>query len=79
MVIVSNISSIIITTNMCELLFSFRWFYPNISGVDAEELLFERGVDGSFLVRPSEHNPGDFSLSVRFVIFGNPPVGEVGD
>ena len=64
---------------MCQVLFSFRWFYPNISGVDAEELLFERGVDGSFLVRPSEHNPGDFSLSVRFVIFGNPPVGEIGD
>nr|XP_039250080.1 tyrosine-protein phosphatase non-receptor type 11-like [Styela clava] len=44
---------------------SRRWFHPNINGVDAEQLLLERGVDGSFLARPSKSNPGDFTLSVR--------------
>lgn len=30
-----------------------RWFHPSISGVDAEALLMERGMDGSFLARLS--------------------------
>lgn len=42
-----------------------RWFHPNITGVEAERLLMERGFDGSFLARPSKSNPGDFTLSVR--------------
>ncbi|KAK6622139.1 hypothetical protein RUM44_001946 [Polyplax serrata] len=41
------------------------WFHPNISGVEAETVLLERGFDGSFLARPSRANPGDFTLSVR--------------
>nr|CAD7202353.1 unnamed protein product [Timema douglasi] len=41
------------------------WFHPNISGIEAELLLLERGFDGSFLARPSRSNPGDFTLSVR--------------
>ncbi|XP_070562066.1 tyrosine-protein phosphatase non-receptor type 11-like [Ptychodera flava] len=44
---------------------SRRWFHPNISGLEAEQLLMERGYDGSFLARPSKSNPGDFTLSVR--------------
>lgn len=44
---------------------SRRWFHPNIHGVEAEHLLLERGIDGSFLARPSKGNPGDFTLSVR--------------
>ncbi|KAF6198614.1 hypothetical protein GE061_008366 [Apolygus lucorum] len=44
---------------------SRRWFHPNISGVEAEGKLLERGYDGSFLARPSRSNPGDFTLSVR--------------
>ncbi|XP_039611514.1 tyrosine-protein phosphatase non-receptor type 11b isoform X1 [Polypterus senegalus] len=44
---------------------SRRWFHPNISGIEAEELLLTRGVHGSFLARPSKSNPGDFTLSVR--------------
>ncbi|GAB1602220.1 tyrosine-protein phosphatase non-receptor type 11-like [Argonauta hians] len=43
----------------------FRWFHPNIWGIDAESLLMERGFDGSFLARPSMSNQGDFTLSVR--------------
>ena len=43
----------------------FRWFHARITGHDAEALLLERGSDGSFLVRPSQSNPGDFTLSVR--------------
>ena len=38
-----------------------------MSGIEAEQLLIERGFDGSFLARPSKSNPGDFTLSVRYV------------
>ncbi|KAL0129795.1 hypothetical protein PUN28_001802 [Cardiocondyla obscurior] len=44
---------------------SRSWFHPNITGLEAERLLMERGVDSSFLARPSSSNPGDFTLSVR--------------
>uniref|UniRef100_A0A8C7YET2 protein-tyrosine-phosphatase n=1 Tax=Oryzias sinensis TaxID=183150 RepID=A0A8C7YET2_9TELE len=37
----------------------------NITGLQAEEILKLRGIDGSFLARPSKKNVGDFSLSVR--------------
>uniref|UniRef100_A0A8D2DVN7 protein-tyrosine-phosphatase n=1 Tax=Sciurus vulgaris TaxID=55149 RepID=A0A8D2DVN7_SCIVU len=52
-----------------------RWFHPNITGVEAENLLLTRGVDGSFLARPSKSNPGDFTLSVRIArhLFFAPP------
>lgn len=54
-------------TLICPLFFSwlFRWFHPNITGIEAEQLLLTRGVHGSFLARPSKSNPGDFTLSVR--------------
>ncbi|XP_070494310.1 tyrosine-protein phosphatase corkscrew isoform X2 [Chironomus tepperi] len=42
-----------------------RWFHQGISGVEAEQLLLERGMDGSFLARLSSSNPGAFTLSVR--------------
>ncbi|KAJ8005199.1 hypothetical protein DPEC_G00144150 [Dallia pectoralis] len=42
-----------------------RWFHRDISGLDAESLLKSRGIDGSFLARPSKKVQGDFSLSVR--------------
>lgn len=41
-----------------------RWFHQNIDRVDAEKLLVDRGIDGSFLARPSNSHPGDFTLSV---------------
>ncbi len=44
---------------------SRRWFHPYITGPAAEALLKSSGVDGSFLTRPSQNNPGDFTLSVR--------------
>eukprot|EP00057_Strongylocentrotus_purpuratus_P007507 XP_011661981.1 PREDICTED: tyrosine-protein phosphatase corkscrew [Strongylocentrotus purpuratus] len=44
---------------------SRRWFHPNISGMEAEQLLLNNGFDGCFLCRPSKSNPGDFTLSVR--------------
>lgn len=44
---------------------SRRWFHPNVNGVEAERLLLDRGVDGSFLARPSKSTPGCFTLSVR--------------
>lgn len=42
-----------------------RWFHPNINNVEAENLLLAKGVDGSYLVRPSRSSAGHFSLSVR--------------
>ena len=42
-----------------------RWFHPNLNGLQAEALLREKGVEGSYLCRPSTHNPGDFTLSVK--------------
>uniref|UniRef100_A0A3Q3A2L5 Tyrosine-protein phosphatase non-receptor type n=1 Tax=Kryptolebias marmoratus TaxID=37003 RepID=A0A3Q3A2L5_KRYMA len=41
------------------------WFHRDITGREAEEILKNRGIDGSFLARPSKKNVGDFSLSVR--------------
>uniref|UniRef100_A0A8C6DDR8 Protein-tyrosine-phosphatase n=1 Tax=Moschus moschiferus TaxID=68415 RepID=A0A8C6DDR8_MOSMO len=41
------------------------WFHPNISGVEAEQLLMSNGQHGSFLARPSKSCPGGFTLSVR--------------
>jgi FtsP/CotA-like multicopper oxidase with cupredoxin domain len=41
-----------------------RWFHPHVSGPEAERLLKDAGVDGTYLVRPSKTNPGDFTLSV---------------
>lgn len=42
-----------------------RWFHPNLSNEQAEQLLLRHGQDGSFLVRPSKSCAGQFSLSVR--------------
>lgn len=44
---------------------SNAWYHPNLSNVEAERLLKEKGEDGGFLVRPSQSAPGQFSLSVR--------------
>lgn len=35
--------------------------------MEAEKLLKEGGFDGTFLVRPSKSNPGDYTISVRLV------------
>ena len=44
---------------------SMRWFHRTITGAEAEALLLEKGVEGSFLCRPSVSTRGDFTLSVR--------------
>ncbi|CAH1959824.1 unnamed protein product [Acanthoscelides obtectus] len=42
------------------------WFFENISRKEAEKLLLaEENARGTFLVRPSEHNPNGYSLSVK--------------
>lgn len=50
--------------------FSFRvfgsWFFENVSRKEADKLLLaNENPRGTFLVRPSEHNPNGFSLSVK--------------
>lgn len=39
--------------------------FHHISRVEAEELLIKKGVVGSYLTRPSESTPSDYTLSVR--------------
>lgn len=47
-------------------MFAFcRWYHFNISRHVAESVLISTGEDGSYLLRDSGNNPGDFSLSVR--------------
>eukprot|EP00051_Salpingoeca_urceolata_P027275 m.480763 g.480763 ORF g.480763 m.480763 type:complete len:590 (+) comp21939_c0_seq1:90-1859(+) len=42
-----------------------KWFHPHLTGPQAQQLLKESGYDGTFLVRPSKSNPGDYTISVR--------------
>uniref|UniRef100_A0A1B0FHQ2 protein-tyrosine-phosphatase n=1 Tax=Glossina morsitans morsitans TaxID=37546 RepID=A0A1B0FHQ2_GLOMM len=42
-----------------------RWFHPKISTIEAEKLLLEKGLNGSFLAHSSSSNPDAFTLSVR--------------
>ena len=58
--------------------FSCRWFHAHVTGQQAEDILLKEGQDGSFLVRPSQTNPGDFTLSVRCVRHGYIRSDEVG-
>ena len=43
----------------------YRWFHGPISGKDAEKMLSDRGKTGSFLVRESQSQPGNYVLSVK--------------
>lgn len=44
----------------------FSWFFENISRKEADKLLLaEENPRGTYLVRPSEHNPHGYSLSVK--------------
>uniref|UniRef100_A0A914EFS3 protein-tyrosine-phosphatase n=1 Tax=Acrobeloides nanus TaxID=290746 RepID=A0A914EFS3_9BILA len=40
-------------------------FYYNISGERAQELLFRYGSKGEFIIRPSESNKNDYTISVH--------------
>eukprot|EP00118_Oscarella_pearsei_P010697 m.67047 g.67047 ORF g.67047 m.67047 type:complete len:345 (+) comp35430_c0_seq3:172-1206(+) len=42
-----------------------EWYHGRIRRAEAEKLLMYSGHSGSYLVRESESNPGDYSLSVR--------------
>eukprot|EP00040_Diaphanoeca_grandis_P010516 m.53851 g.53851 ORF g.53851 m.53851 type:complete len:558 (+) comp21829_c0_seq1:100-1773(+) len=42
-----------------------RWFHGQLGGKDSERLLKEKGADGSFLVRASQSQPGNFVLSIK--------------
>eukprot|EP00036_Acanthoecidae_sp_10tr_P010874 CAMPEP_0182926658 /NCGR_PEP_ID=MMETSP0105_2-20130417/12194_1 /TAXON_ID=81532 ORGANISM="Acanthoeca-like sp., Strain 10tr" /NCGR_SAMPLE_ID=MMETSP0105_2 /ASSEMBLY_ACC=CAM_ASM_000205 /LENGTH=566 /DNA_ID=CAMNT_0025064559 /DNA_START=100 /DNA_END=1800 /DNA_ORIENTATION=+ len=44
---------------------SSLWFHPYLTGKDAEEMLALSGMEGSFLVRNSMHDPGHYVLAVR--------------
>ncbi|XP_071844460.1 tyrosine-protein kinase CSK-like [Apostichopus japonicus] len=41
-----------------------KWFHGSIKREGAEDLLMSHD-EGTFLIRPSQHYPGDFTLSVR--------------
>lgn len=44
---------------------SNRWFHSHLNGLDAQHVLLDEGVEGSFLVRKSYSRQGQFVLSVR--------------
>ncbi|XP_050360747.1 1-phosphatidylinositol 4,5-bisphosphate phosphodiesterase gamma-1 isoform X1 [Nymphalis io] len=41
------------------------WWQPNCSRAHAEELLRKTNIDGAFLLRPSEKEPGFYAISFR--------------
>lgn len=42
-----------------------RWFHSHLNGLEAQRILLDEGVEGSFLVRKSNSRKGQFVLSVR--------------
>ena len=42
-----------------------RWYHSTLTGREAETILLAKAQDGSFLVRSSVHNPGNYVLSAR--------------
>ncbi|XP_066932015.1 tyrosine-protein phosphatase non-receptor type 11-like isoform X1 [Clytia hemisphaerica] len=42
-----------------------RWFHGHISGTDSERLMLDKGKSGSFMVRESVTNPGNFVVTAR--------------
>ncbi|XP_031570503.1 ras GTPase-activating protein 1-like [Actinia tenebrosa] len=42
------------------------WYFGDITKDGAQELLMRDGAVGSFLIRPSDKSPGDYSLSLRY-------------
>lgn len=44
---------------------SERWFHGRLSSVEAERLLLAKGRQGSYLVRESQTQPGQYVLAVR--------------
>ncbi|XP_012547388.2 tyrosine-protein phosphatase non-receptor type 11 [Bombyx mandarina] len=42
-----------------------RWYHGQLTAKEAERMMMENGKNGSFLVRESQRQPGDFVLSVR--------------
>lgn len=42
-----------------------RWYHGQLTAKVAERLMLDNGKNGSFLVRESQRQPGDFVLSVR--------------
>ncbi|CAH2260487.1 tyrosine-protein phosphatase corkscrew [Pararge aegeria] len=42
-----------------------RWYHGQLTAKEAERIMLENGRNGSFLVRESQRQPGDFVLSVR--------------
>lgn len=42
-----------------------RWYHGQLTAKEAERIMLENGKNGSFLVRESQRQPGDFVLSVR--------------
>ncbi|CAH4036144.1 tyrosine-protein phosphatase non-receptor type 11 [Pieris brassicae] len=42
-----------------------RWYHGQLTAKEAERMMLENGRSGSFLVRESQRQPGDFVLSVR--------------
>eukprot|EP00794_Sanderia_malayensis_P014900 gene14900-16444_t len=53
------------TPLVCDDPTSARWFHGPLKGSEAEKLLLSKGSIGSFLVRESQSQPGQYVLTVR--------------
>jgi len=42
-----------------------QWYYGTISRAECDVLLSEKGMDGDFMIRESETNVGDYSVSLK--------------
>ena len=45
--------------------FLSRWYHGRLSSKECERLLLQKGKQGSYLVRESQSQPGQFALAVR--------------
>lgn len=46
---------------------SSSWLHMTVDRHQAEQILMERGVDGSFLVRPQQRGSGEYAISLKYV------------
>lgn len=51
--------------SVCVEVENLPWFHPNLNRHHAEAILLQNGQDGSYLLRTSATNVGEYSLSVR--------------
>ena len=60
-----SVSLFISSSRNTSVFYNCRWYHSTLTGREAETILLAKAQDGSFLVRSSVHNPGNYVLSAR--------------